>query len=145
MSDLINETEIKSEIYNYNIITNNVVGMIFINLWLAAISTDNPQLTAILLLPVAIGALYIMFNSYPKSINILLDMTKDKRYKNEKESIKNIIKKIRKDNFKIKSIFTTNLIYMYGIVSYGMTLLIPGLGLSIKNGIWVGNILSNLN
>lgn len=145
MHNLINEAEIKSEIYNYNIITNNVVGMVFINLGLAAISTDNPQLTAILLLPVAIGALYIMFNSYPKSISILLDMTKDKRYKNEKENLESIIKKIKKDYFKFKSMFTTNLIFMYGLVSYCMILLIPNLGLSIKNGMWMENILSYIS
>jgi len=92
--------------------------MIFVNLFLGSISTDNPQLTAILLLPVAIGALHIMFNNYPKSINILLDMTKDTRYKDEKEKIENIIKKIKKENFKFKSMFTTNLIYIYGLASY---------------------------
>jgi len=93
--------------------------MIFVNLFLGSISTDNPQLTAILLLlPVAIGALHIMFNSYPKSINILLDMTKDTRYKDEKEKIENIIKKIKKENFKFKSMFTTNFIYIYGLASY---------------------------
>jgi len=83
-----------------------------------------------------------MFNSYPKSINILLDMTKDKQYKSEKEEILNIIKKIKKENFKFKSMFTTNLIYIYGLTSFCMVVLIPNFGLFIKNGLWVKYILN---
>lgn len=142
MGNLINETEIKSEIYSYNTVANNIVGIVFVNLFLGSISTDSPQATAILLLPVAIGALYIMFSHYPKSINTLLLMLKDKIYEKERVEIENILKQIKKENLNFKSAFTINLVYMCGLVLYSMVLLVPNLGLSIKSGIWMMNLLS---
>ena len=134
MKDLILPEEIKQEMIHYNMILNNVVGMIFVTLFLGSIGTNNPQETAILLLPISFGAFYFMATNYPKSIRVLEEMLKDERYKNDWQEIKDIIKEFKKENFKSKSILSSNIIYMYGLILYWMIVLCSEFGLSIAQG-----------
>lgn len=142
MEGLLKPDEIKKEMMSYTNISNSIVGMVFVTLFLGALGTDKPQATALVLLPIALGALFFMTQNYPPSIKLLQDMSKQEKYKNEKDEIKIIIKKFQKDNFSWKSMFSTNIIYLYGFSLYSFLLFIPNFGLNIKNGSWIVNLIS---
>lgn len=141
MESLIRPSEIEEEATRYIDIANNVVGMAFVALSLGSLGTDKPQLTAILLIPVAIALLKYMFTYYPKSIRQLEMMLKDHRYENDKQEIKKIIEQLKKTHFNYKSIFRANILYIYGTLSY-FILLFPPFADSIKHGGWLQNLMS---
>lgn len=142
MEGLLKPDEIKKEIMSYTNISNSIVGMVFVTLFLGALGTDIPQATAFILLPIALGALFFMTQNYPPSIKLLQDMSKQEIYKNEKNEIEKIIKKFQNDHFSWKSIFSTNIIYLYGFSLYSFLLFVPNFGLNIKNGSWIFDLIS---
>ncbi len=142
MEELFKADEIKKEMINYTNISNSIVGIVFVTLFLGALGTDIPQATAFILLPIAIGALFFMTQNYPPSIKLLQDMSKQETYKSEKQELEKIIKKFQKDNFSWKSLFSTNIIYIYGFSLYSFLLFIPNFGKNIKDGTWVVKLIS---
>lgn len=141
MHPLIKPSELEEEMYHYTHISNNIVGMAFVTLFLGSLGTDNPQATAILLIPVAIALLQYMLNYYPQSIKTLEKMKESETYKNEIQEIEAIIKKFKNDHFKYKAIFPSNMLYLFGTVSYFM-LLIPNIGHILKTGVWLNTLVS---
>jgi len=135
MNELISKEEIEQEIKQYSNIANTVTGFLLITLFLGALSTDNPQATAYLLLPIALGAFFIMAHYYPPSLKILEKMIKDGSYKNDKKELKNLVDKLKKKEFGYMSVFSKNIIYLWGALLY-FSLLIPNIGFSIKTGSW---------
>lgn len=142
MEELLKADEIKKEMISYTNISNSIVGMVFVTLFLGALGTDAPQATAFILLPIALGALFFMTQNYPPSIKLLQDMSKQEIYKTEQKELLEMIKKFQKDNFSWKSIFSTNIIYMYGFSLYSFLLFIPNFGKNIKDGSWTMKLIS---
>lgn len=135
MNELISKDEIELEMKQYSNIANTITGFLLITLFLGALSTDHPQATAYLLLPIGLGAFFIMAKYYPPSLTILEKMLKDGRYKNDEQEIKEIIDNLKKKEFGYMSLFSKNIVYLYGALLY-FSLLIPDIGFSIKNGSW---------
>ena len=134
---LILKDEIEDEMKKYNNIINNIVGLVFLSLFLGALGTDNPQATSIILIPVALWLFYFMNNHFPPTINTLKNMLKDEKYTDDKEEINSLIKDFNKKNFNTKTIFSKNLIYIYSLLLYWMLIVSYDIGIAIKTGSWI--------
>ena len=140
--NLIKKNEIEKEMEIYTNFANNIVGVLLLTLSLGSLGTNNPQATAIVLLPIACWIFYFMGKNYPPSIKILEELLNNNSSKEEKDEIRIIIKRFRSENFNYKKIFTLNLMYLFNTLFYWSIIIFPNFGIAIKQGQWLNELTS---
>lgn len=122
------------ELHNYNKVSNEIVGVIFLTLFLGSLGTDNPQQTAIFLSPIGISALFHMLDNYPTRLKNLKDKIKKETNQEKKQMLKKIQKVLLKKYFPVSEILTKHGLYLWSTTVYFLLVIFPGFGQMIKSG-----------
>ena len=124
---------LSNDMKNYHKVSNEIVGVIFLTLFLGSLGTDNPQITAILLSPIALSALLHMRNNYPPEARKLQIKLQTEQKGTRRNSLQSKLDKIYKEHFPLKAIFTRDGLYMLSALYYFLLLIMPQFGGMIKN------------
>jgi hypothetical protein len=128
-SGLFNEEEFKLEAKKQSEFLNSVIGIVSFTLALTCMGFDKPDNAAILCLGIIIPLLIQSANHYPVTLKAIRDLEKTE----DDPHITEVRKYLEGKYLGYKALFTTNIIFIYGIGIYLLVLVKP------ENLMWLKN------
>ncbi|PKH00237.1 hypothetical protein [Paraglaciecola sp. MB-3u-78] len=121
-TELFDENLVKKEAKRQNDYLNTFLGILLFTLGFSCLGLENPTRGAVVCIALLLPLFYKAIQYVPETIITLRVLAKEHP---ENEEIKISLKYLEKKYLGFKSIFTSNLVYMVGVIMFGLVLLSP--------------------
>ncbi|MFC4701533.1 hypothetical protein ACFO4O_15335 [Glaciecola siphonariae] len=121
-SELFDEDSVKKEAKRQNDYLNTFLGILMFTLGFSCLGLEKPWKGSVVCLALLLPLFYKAIQYVPETVLTLRTLSKDHP---EDLEIKESLKYLEKKYLGFKSVLTSNLVYLVGVVMFGLVLLSP--------------------